>query len=225
MDSETKRRIQAAAKSTPRYLFRCWSNADRPTGGHKDLNTTTAITPLAFSKYGNGGAPSLYHLSPEVLVAMAASHLEGEDVNTQISSWTASLRVAFDFAQWNSSPCYVSIIDTKRLPNNMVLHVPCIAFLTDELAAFDSYDHEYLAHGNIQGPAHRAVPLWAFKEVTPYYFGTAIPRSHMPGPAPEDGYSSISHQEVRTLGGLVRVRRQFRCSSHHSNTLPGAAAS
>ncbi|KAK5127996.1 hypothetical protein LTR85_005113 [Meristemomyces frigidus] len=193
MDAETERRIQKARERTPRYLFRCWNNADFPSGGHEDLNTTAAITPLAFSSYGSGGDPSIYHLSRKALGDMVASHLHGENVATQFSSWAASLQTAFTFDSGLPGNCYVSIIDTKRLPNNVILHVPSMDFLLGESSACD---HEYLAHGVISGPAHKAVPLWAFIEVAPHFYGTGIPRSHFPGPAPIGSYSSIYWEEV-----------------------------
>ncbi|KAK4546578.1 hypothetical protein LTR36_001795 [Oleoguttula mirabilis] len=93
MDAGTKRQIQEAIRRTPQYLFRsCTNDPAYPSGGHTDLNTPSAITPMAFSRGGRGGSPSVYELSPMVLGGMALSHLCDARVETQFSSWAASLQ-------------------------------------------------------------------------------------------------------------------------------------
>ena len=58
---------------------------ETPSGGYKDLNTTTAITPLAFSR--GKGHTSAYHMTDEEFTELARSHLYTEqDIETEFSS-------------------------------------------------------------------------------------------------------------------------------------------
>jgi hypothetical protein len=45
---------------------------------------------------------------------------------------------------------------------NVFVHVPSIAWLNPN---YTGYPHEYLAHGVISGPAHKAMPLSAFNDI------------------------------------------------------------
>ncbi|KAI6823335.1 hypothetical protein KC340_g11836 [Hortaea werneckii] len=152
MDVETKRSIQEALKRTPRYLFRHWNNdADRPSGGYEGLNTVDAITPLAY--FRGQGSDSIYDLTREELTTMVEWHLRGGAMLTELSSWTSSLAFCLLLALQTGADAFISIIDTKLLPVNTIVYVPSLEFLNHR---FCHYDHEYLAHGVIRGPAHRA---------------------------------------------------------------------
>ena len=161
--------LQAARAHTPRFLFRGWNNKkDKKygySGGYKDLNTSRAITPLA---YYEGRRPTpIFEQGQEPLRQMLSDHLTGvqtepDDSNaTQFSSWASSLAVVFRFARGKYS--HVSIIDTHALPrNNVIAYVPKLAFMDP---AFKRYHWEYHAHGVISGPAYRVVPVKAFKRI------------------------------------------------------------
>ncbi|KAI7158367.1 hypothetical protein KC349_g4890 [Hortaea werneckii] len=154
MDAETKRSIQEALKRTPRYLFRHWNNdADRPSGGYEGLNTVDAITPLAY--FRGQGSDSIYDLTREELTTMVEWHLRGGAMLTELSSWTSSRAFCLLLALQTGADAFISIIDTKLLPVNTIVYVPSLEFLNHR---FCHYDHEYLAHGVIRGPAHRAAP-------------------------------------------------------------------
>ncbi|KAI6893559.1 hypothetical protein KC318_g12512 [Hortaea werneckii] len=154
MDAETKRSIQEALKRTPRYLFRYWNNdADRPSGGYRGLNTVDAITPPAH--FRGKGSDSIYDLTREELTTMVDWHLRGGAMLTELSSWASSLAFCLHLALETGADAFISIIDTKLLPVNTIVYVPSLEFLNHR---FSHYDHEYLAHGVIRGPAHRAAP-------------------------------------------------------------------
>ena len=92
MDVELKAKLEAVRQRTPRYLFRLWSNSEdeTPNGGYVDLNTTTAITPLAFSR--GKGHRTVYDMTKEEFTRMAYCHLHThEHIETEFSSWSASL--------------------------------------------------------------------------------------------------------------------------------------
>ena len=176
MDHDTKREVEQARSFTPRYLFRAWNNTDSFSGGFKGLNTQQAITPLAYARdqeapgrrelrSGWTGYGSIYSMTRDQLINMALRHLRTDrsrNFETQFSSWAASLLVAIGFGKERGPPenVYISIIDTKMLSKrNVILHVPALKPLS---GVFDAWHHEYLAHGVIQGAAHKAVPLTAF---------------------------------------------------------------
>lgn len=156
MDIETKRQLRDAQRKTPRYLFRGWSNAPgyAYSGGYKDLNTPNAITPLSFFK-APGKSSQIYDLSREEMLNMARSHLRGLHLESDFSSWAASLQIAIRFANADRKEAYISILDTSKV-DNVIAHVPSL------LQERSSYTHEYLAHGIISGPALKAVPIKAF---------------------------------------------------------------
>lgn len=163
MDESTKRQLQEAMRHTPRYLFRAWNNVDWPSGGYVGLNTTDAITPLAYDHRRKCGNASIFEHDHGSLTTMIRRHLWTDTtIATEFSSWGASLQVAFHFTgQYPNA--YISIIDTRKLTqDNIVLHVPSLEFLTGN---HGGYDHEYLAHGVIAGQALSVAPLKAFTDI------------------------------------------------------------
>lgn len=169
MDDVTKRKLQQTRSHTPRYLFRGWR---KTSGGYADLNTTTAITPLAYDKCWDCAKKSIFDHTSRSLFGMAIGHLKGrKNITTEFSSWGASLQVALYFT-FNDSDAYISIIDTTKLAKrnrNVILHVPSLHFMTDRHGSHemreDSYDWEYLAHGVIEGRGLSVVPLKAFRSI------------------------------------------------------------
>jgi hypothetical protein len=62
MDVETKKRILASQRKTPRYLFRGWCNAKgNASGGYPKLNTANGITLRAFCFDGLSHTTTLRH--------------------------------------------------------------------------------------------------------------------------------------------------------------------
>jgi hypothetical protein len=168
MDVETKKRILAAQRKTPRYLFRGWCNAKgNASGGYPKLNTANGITLRAFCFDGLSHTATPYDLSNHEFRTLTSKHLNRRPWSTQFSSWASSLQVAIFFGArtlWNvCSKCHISIVDTKMLKTqNVFVHVPSIAWLNPN---YTGYPHEYLAHGVISGPAHKAIPLSAFNDI------------------------------------------------------------
>ncbi|KAM3422007.1 hypothetical protein BST61_g2383 [Cercospora zeina] len=60
-------------------------------------------------------------------------------------------------------PVASTVIDTRALPN-VIIHVPSLGLILDR-GQYHRYDHEYLAHGVISGPAHKAVPFQVFQNI------------------------------------------------------------
>lgn len=89
---------------------------------------------------------------------MCMLHLSTRPFDTELSSWASSLQVAFSFARHTerATHSYISIIDTKEL-KNPVYFVPSLKGVLGSWCV--GYSHEYLAHGVISGPAHKAVQL------------------------------------------------------------------
>ena len=158
MDDDIKTTLEKFRCRVPRILFRAWSNSHgKFSGSHKGLNTTKAITPLAFFK--GCGRSSVYDLTKKEFSDMAFAHLNGlRTPLTELSSWTASLSFAMSGAGHARHPgAHISIIDTKDLWNqNQIFFVPDLDFLRPGEMR---YDHEYLAHGVIRGLSYRALPL------------------------------------------------------------------
>lgn len=124
------------------------------------LNTTKAITPLAFYR---GDAPkSVYELTREDFGSLASAHVRGEDSVTPFSSWSASLTFVLAFlldSFAKTDDIYISIIDTKELwASNPVFWVPSLLFLPDYIPNYE----EYLLYGVVQGRWHKSVPLRKF---------------------------------------------------------------
>ncbi|USW50689.1 hypothetical protein Slin15195_G040080 [Septoria linicola] len=145
MDAKSKMILLEAQARTPRYLFR-------------------AITPWGcLGNTSNKSLPGkdIFHLTRAQLSDMVTKHLSGRlGFKTEFSSWAASLRVAFEYARsYGDKDAYISIIDTKELEGrNVIVHAPSMRPFTGS----SSFPEEYLAHGVISGPAHKAVPLQAF---------------------------------------------------------------
>jgi hypothetical protein len=177
MDCQTNAQLEEVRKKTPRYLFRVWNNTPNIaipiSGRHADLNTSTAITPFAFSK--DKGSKSIHGLSRAEFVDMALAHLHGRTTPpTQFSSWAASLAVALRF--WNNHMAagghasdatiaknvHISIIDTHLLPSNHIFFVPALDFLAPN--QMSTYHHEYLAHASISGPGLKSMPIGVFMD-------------------------------------------------------------
>lgn len=176
MDDATKRQLLLAQKRTPRYLFRAWNDTDHLSGGFKGLNSIIAITPRAYLHNKSKAAASIYDLEANKLRNMCSTHLQTSKRSSfysELSSWASSIQVAYSFAKGSPRNCHISIIDTRELADhNVILHVPSLNFLLGSSA----YDHEYLAHGVITGPALKAVPLQAFLNAgISFTFGHRIP--------------------------------------------------
>ncbi|KAF2481373.1 hypothetical protein BDY17DRAFT_187544 [Neohortaea acidophila] len=166
MDQQTKSKLEALRPQVPRFLFRAWhNNASKfgsrfVSGGTVGLNTTKAITPLAFYR---GDAPkSVYELTREDFGSLASAHVCGEDSVTPFSSWSASLTFVLAFlldSFAKTDDIYISIIDTKELwASNPVFWVPSLLFLPDYIPNYE----EYLLYGVVQGRWHKSVPLRKF---------------------------------------------------------------
>ena len=159
MDKSTKAELEAVRKQTPRYLFRLWSYGkagEPPTGGHAGLNTETPITPIAF---GNGkGHKSVYDMTREFFAEMVSRHLCVFHIETEFSSWSASLNYILSkcpgissagirYSERDEDHVYVSVIDTEMLwETNQVFYVPLLrkraahAPALDETMIYDSSD-------------------------------------------------------------------------------------
>ncbi|KAK4546651.1 hypothetical protein LTR36_001868 [Oleoguttula mirabilis] len=134
---------------TPRFLFRVWSNS---SGGEIKLNTTEAITPLAFLK--GKGPPTIYDISREKITGLAVGHLTGLQIHTVFSSWTHSLPLVLAWAAVgrHSPTAQISIIATKGLhERNVVLFTPSMRLISDRIPSH--YDYEFLAFGVFSGEA------------------------------------------------------------------------
>ena len=143
--------INIVAQHTPRFLFWAWH---AHSGGRVGLNTTSAITPLAF--YQNHGPATMHDLPQDILSAMASGHFSGNRISTCFSSWSQSLAFVLSVAAYlGKGEPYVSIIDTTKLPpHNKVLWT---AGMQEVAPGFAGGSHEYLAFGVIEGEAHKAV--------------------------------------------------------------------
>lgn len=175
MDEATKRELQEAAKRTPRFLFRAWTNAPPPSGGLTGLNTTEAIIPRAFFLGKCKKDKTIHDLTRTDFARMCLGHLQGSwSITTELSSWASSLQTAFHFVRNASArEYYISIIDTGDI-KSPICHVPALKAITGT----SSYDHEYLAHGIISGAAHKAVSLREMMNIGfPKHYGW---QTHMP---------------------------------------------
>ena len=161
IDDETKQGILDAQCRTPHYLFRAWNNSKDPSGGTTGLNTTKAITPLAFHNKTVQPDATILDLSRHELAQIVKGHLTGtHHPKTQLSSWAASPQVAFRFTKpdIDGTNRYISIIDTQ----NIIIHIPTTKFLGGSCGG---YAHEYLAYGIVEDRAHQAIPLEVLNEI------------------------------------------------------------
>lgn len=162
MDDASKVALLRIEKRTPRYLFRGWRNGPSPSGGFHGLNTRDAITPRAFLHRKAHTDKTLYDLSRNQLQQMCLSHLGAEsppNFYTEFSSWAADLAVAIRYAGRETDEAFISIIDTREL-RNTILHVTSLR----AVVSVPNFTEEYLAHGVITGPAHRAVRCKTFMD-------------------------------------------------------------
>lgn len=166
MDTQTKRMLLKAQKHTPRYLFRGWRHGNNPSGGDTRLNTTEKITPRAFLDDAENSGKTIYDLTRQQLYDTCHVHLAGETPlgwKTEFSSWSCSLEKAIRFTKWKDGnrTGFISIIDTKELPN-AIIHVMQLKPILGDVLKYGWKTHEYLAYGVISGPALKAVPVQAF---------------------------------------------------------------
>lgn len=155
MDKETKAKLEDVHKRTPRYLFRLWSDGEdgnAPSGGRSDLNTTTAITPLAFAN--GGGHTSAYHMTTDEFLDMTGQHLcTSVDVVTEFSSWSGSLTYILNkcpglgpdlgYKNMDENHLYVAVLDVEMLSKaNQAFYVPLLSSLRSKYDCM--YPREYL---------------------------------------------------------------------------------
>ena len=155
MDKLTQAKLETVRKNVLRYLFRFWSTGEArvpPLGGYAWLNTTTAITPLAFFR-GNGHE-SVYGMGKEDLVNLVLSHLHGRrDIGTEFSSWAASPGFVLqrvpeysggraDYFDRSEDNRYVSIIDTEMLwETNQAFYVPLLGTYLCTIPRLIEHEH------------------------------------------------------------------------------------
>ncbi|KAH0289407.1 hypothetical protein KCU62_g4381, partial [Aureobasidium sp. EXF-3399] len=135
-DRVLRTKLKQASKNVPKYLFRMW---DARSGGSPKLNTTSAITPLAFAS--SRGHKSVYDMTLTELFQNVDCHLAGDD------------NVRTEGRQCDS--VHVAIIDTEELAKtNTAFHVPALGKI---IHTIDEYEEEYLVHGVIEGEFYKAV--------------------------------------------------------------------
>lgn len=121
------------------------------------------MIPIAFYK-GQGHA-DVYAMTPREFLAMTEDHLcDAHEINTEFTSWSASLNFANNYADGKKRAVpYISVIDTEGLPNkNKIWYIPTLHKMTGQLQfGFEVYSCEYLVHGVVEGPAHQAVKFAA----------------------------------------------------------------
>lgn len=154
--------VELASAKIPRFVFRGWHAG---SGGYADLNTTTAVTPLAFSHRNttNRPSPCFYRLSKDYIRGVANMHLRTVRTQRTISSsWAQTLDVALQYAGTGTSS-HISILDTSLLPRSNVIlltkQMPPLGISTIGLS------HELLAFGIISGPAYQAVSVERFNRL------------------------------------------------------------
>ncbi|KAI5253157.1 hypothetical protein E4T42_03003 [Aureobasidium subglaciale] len=155
-DQALRTKLKEAGKNVPKYLFRMW---DARWGGSPKLNTTRAITPLAFAS--SRGHKSIFDMTRSALVNNTLLHLENvREVASEFSSWSHSPYFAFYYARQRSTSTdtvHVAIIDTEGLAkSNIAIHVPALGKILGQLDGY-GYEEEYLVHGVIEGQFYKAV--------------------------------------------------------------------
>lgn len=95
------------------------------------------------------GALDNIYLIPELSI-MINDHINGlTPLQSQFSSWAASLIVAVEFWSQHRDPeARMSIIDTRKYPKTGIYHVLNLQHVG---LAERSYIHEYLVHGVVEG--------------------------------------------------------------------------
>ncbi|KAG9683560.1 hypothetical protein KCU95_g13533, partial [Aureobasidium melanogenum] len=131
-DQALRTKLKQASKNVPKYLFRMWN---AKSGGSPKLNTTTAVTPLAFAC--SKGHKSVYDMTRTEFIENTMSHLDGNICRS-------------------SGAVHVAIIDTEELAmSNPAFHVPALGKILGS-GGYD-YEEEYLIHGVIEGQFYKAV--------------------------------------------------------------------
>ncbi|KAG9661880.1 hypothetical protein KCU64_g2294, partial [Aureobasidium melanogenum] len=136
-------KLQEISKKVPRYLFRMWHPG---SGGNPQLNTTEKITPLAL--LDGTGHKSVYDMSIQQFIDMTTSHLRGDHVTTEFSSWSASPRFVLHYATNNGNSIF-------WVPDLAIFEKPA----PGRSLGYDIYDWEYLVHGIVEGRHYKAVPF------------------------------------------------------------------
>ncbi|KAG9956582.1 hypothetical protein KCU61_g9704, partial [Aureobasidium melanogenum] len=152
-DQALRTKLKQASKNVPKYLFRTW-HAD--SGGNRKLNTTTAITPLAFASSKDHN--SVYDMTRSEFTKNTMSHLGGAMVLTEFPSWFHSPYFAFYYThrRKSSDSVHVAIIDTEEMAKpNPAFHVPALGRILGS-GGYD-YEEEYLIRGVIGGHFYKAV--------------------------------------------------------------------
>jgi hypothetical protein len=168
---------KSAAAANPRFLIRGFSPQSGGYAYSARLNTTNFIIPHAFI---NGKIPhrSIFDIPDQQLKPMIDGHLRwgekwhaGDDMSlvptTEFTSWTVSLPVALHFGRRYGpgtsseeealTKSHLCIIDTWKLKGKGEF------FHVNDLHAANlapgNYPYEYLAHGRIDGPGLKVVPV------------------------------------------------------------------
>ena len=88
---------------------------------------------------------------------MLVRHLNGQEVETEFSSWAASLALVLTYADEFKNG-YVCVLDRTLLPTVTIYHVPDLKEAMNSTRwNFGPYPEEYLAHGIINGPGFKAL--------------------------------------------------------------------
>ncbi|KAF2095098.1 hypothetical protein NA57DRAFT_59846 [Rhizodiscina lignyota] len=163
-----REKLEDSRRNVPRYLFRGWSSCSGG-GCHKEwkrpqvprsLNSKDAVRPHAFLK---GTGHDTVHDIPN-LGQMIEAHLTGvHSPLAEFSSWAASLRTAVGFGarsrckhnEHATKSFYIAVLDTGMLPENVAVYH--VQELWQAGLAGGPYDHEYLAHGVIEGAGYMCV--------------------------------------------------------------------
>lgn len=169
MDEHTVAELEAIRKQTPRYLFRLWSDGNKPSGGRLSLNKRDKITPHGFAG-GLKGHESAYHLTKDQFIQMALDHLLCLHIDTEFSSWTASFNFVASmcpgipscgksYASRYQKNLYISVIDVEMLwETNQAFYVPSLNTLHKGvlehlgLGRKCNYPEEYLVSNGSASP-------------------------------------------------------------------------
>ncbi|KAK4971209.1 hypothetical protein LTR66_001725 [Elasticomyces elasticus] len=155
-NEQTRKYLEDSRRRVPRYLFRGFS--PKSGGGPNDgvlLNSEQKIVPLAFAM--NKWHKSIYNIPAAELYTVVFGHLYGSEVPTEFSSWSGSIATALDYTGFAANS-HLAIIDTDQFIkwNQAVpiFYVPYLLAARDanpRPKSHDIWDHEFLAHGVIEG--------------------------------------------------------------------------
>jgi hypothetical protein len=199
MDDQTKRAIIDAQMKYPPFLFCAWCNHPGcPSGGFVALNNRKATTPLAIHKGLVHPVKTIFDLSKAQLKSMVTNHLQtSRNVETEFSSWASYLNQALTFSRGKHARHpenqYMAVIDARYLGGqHTIIHVPDLLQACD---ARPSFDHEHLAHGILQGPSMKSIPLRVLESlgIEPIPFHAKITKDIQCKP---NLYPGISAEEI-----------------------------